>query len=122
MEQDEQELLLLVARDLRASFPLLVMRYQGRLVYFARRLTSSTQDAEDIVQEALIGAYVSLENYPPERIVTLKLQAWLYRIVLNVWNHHSRNVRLHMVPLYSGEEGAAIEIEDREEERPETLF
>ncbi|HEY6407897.1 MAG TPA: sigma-70 family RNA polymerase sigma factor, partial [Ktedonobacteraceae bacterium] len=78
--------------------------------------------AEDIVQEAFVSAYVSLENYPPERIRALKLQAWLYRVTLHVYGHHARGKRLCLVPLETALEGSESAFEDREEERPEALF
>ena len=122
MELSEQELLTLLANDLRSNFQHLVVRYQQRLYIFARRLTASAQDAEDIVQETFVGAYVSLENYPSQRVLTLKLQSWLYRVLLNVFNHHTRGARLHIVPLNISEENSILDIADKEDERPEILF
>jgi RNA polymerase sigma-70 factor (ECF subfamily) len=122
MEYSESELLTLLATDLRRYFAELVVRYQARLYVFARRLTNSAHDAEDIVQEAFVGAYVSLENYPSERIRALKLQAWLYKITLNVYYHSTRSTRLHLVSLDLSEEGQALAIEEDESERPEALF
>jgi RNA polymerase sigma-70 factor (ECF subfamily) len=100
----------------------MVMEYQHRLYAFARRLSGSGQDAEDIVQEAFVSAYVSLENYPASRIRALKLQAWLYRVTLNVYTHYKRSSRLHLLPLDLGDESALLEIEDQSEALPETLF
>jgi RNA polymerase sigma-70 factor, ECF subfamily len=119
MEPSEQELLALLAHDLRANFRHLVVRYQRRLYLFACRLSGSPQDAEDIVQEAFVGAYVSLENYPARRVLALRLQPWLYRVLLNVYNHHTRGARLRLISL---EESSYLEVEDRVEERPEVLF
>ncbi|GCE22888.1 hypothetical protein KDK_66880 [Dictyobacter kobayashii] len=112
----------MLATDLHLHFQQMVLSYQHRLYTFAYRLSGSQQNAEDIVQEAFISAYVTLENYPPERIRTLKLQAWLYRVTLNVYTHSLRGSRLHVVPLDMEAEGAALEIEDRMEEQPEMLF
>lgn len=121
MEESEQELLALLASDLHGNFLRVVEHYQHRLYTFALRLTRSFQDAEDIVQEALVGAYVSLENYTPERIRALKLQAWLYRVVFNVYSHSRRNTQLHLVPLTTFEEHPELDPADREEEQPELL-
>jgi len=60
-----------LAIDLKRYYPDLVRSYQNRLYTFAYRLTGSPQDAEDIVQEAFIGAYVSLQH-----IQALKLQSY----------------------------------------------
>jgi RNA polymerase sigma-70 factor (ECF subfamily) len=122
MDQQETELLRLLAHDLYGTFAQVVQRYQQRLYAFARRLTGSAQDAEDIVQEAFVSAYVSLENYPPERIRALKLHAWLYRVTLHVYGHYARGKRLCLVPLETALEAGERAFEDREEERPEALF
>ncbi len=118
----ESVLLARLASDLRSHFAQLVLTYQARLYAFACRLTGSAHDAEDIVQEAFVGAYVSLENYTPERIRTLKLQSWLYRITLNTYYHHMRSARLHLVSLDTSEESMECAFEDDEGERPEALF
>jgi RNA polymerase sigma-70 factor (ECF subfamily) len=122
MEQNEDALLAKLVTDLRGHFTQLVLGYQTRLYAFAYRLCRSRQEAEDIVQEAFIGAYVALENYTPERIQTLKLQSWLYRITLNTYYHHTRKARLQLVPLIMDEEGSEQSFEDDEHEQPEALF
>jgi hypothetical protein len=60
----------------------ILSHHQDRLYAFAFRLAESSQDAEDVVQEALLGAYVTLLHYPTARIRMLKLRAWLYKITL----------------------------------------
>ncbi|HEY7418420.1 MAG TPA: RNA polymerase sigma factor [Ktedonobacteraceae bacterium] len=122
MGYSENELPLLLATNLYHYYPDLVLSYQHRLYTFAYRLTGNAQDAEDIVQEAFVGAYVSLEHYPPQRIRLLKLRSWLYRVTLNVFSHHARGFRLHLVPFNLSEEDQVLAIEDNEYERPEALF
>lgn len=122
MNLREQELLMLLATNLHRHFYQVVLLYQHRLYAFALRLTGSSQDAEDIVQEAFVSAYVSLENYPAQRIQTLKLQAWLYRITFNVYTHSIRSAHLQLVPLDLADDSPALELESRAEERPEVLF
>lgn len=124
MEQSDSEdaLLACLASDLRGHFAQIVLAYQARLYAFARRLCGSTHDAEDIVQEAFVGAYVSLENYTPERIRAIKLQSWLYRVTLNTYYHHVRRARLHLVSLTADEESMECAFVDGEDERPEALF
>jgi RNA polymerase sigma-70 factor (ECF subfamily) len=122
MDHYDHELLALLANDLHHHFQQLVLSYQQRLYSFAHRLTGSWQNAEDIVQEAFVSAYVSLENYPDERIRTLKLQAWLYRITLNVYTHSIRGSHLQVVPLNIAEDNSIADLADRVEEQPEALF
>jgi RNA polymerase sigma-70 factor (ECF subfamily) len=122
MELREQELLMLLATDLYRHFYQVVLLYQHRLYAFALRLTGSSQDAEDIVQEAFVSAYVSLENYPVQRIQTLKLQAWLYRVTFNVYTHTTRRAHLQLVPLDLADDSPVLDIEAQTGERPDILF
>lgn len=122
MDHHDHELLALLTIDLHQHFQQLVLCYQQRLYSFAYRLTSSRQNAEDIVQEAFVSAYVSLENYPAERIRTLKLQAWLYRVTLNVYTHSIRGSHLQVVPLSIAEDNSVFDLADRVEEQPEAMF
>lgn len=122
MDYSQDELPLRLSRDLRRYYPDLVQFYQHRLYTFACRLTGNPQDAEDIVQEAFVGAYISLKQYPPQRIQSLKLQAWLYRVTLNVFGLHVRGTRLHLIPLHLAEESQAVVIKAGEDQQPEALF
>lgn len=55
MTFSDDELCRALAEDLVAHFAQLVERFQQRLFAFALRLTGSRQEAEDILQEALLG-------------------------------------------------------------------
>ncbi len=72
----------LVRRTLsdRDEFLHLVERYKARLLSYIRRLTSANQeDAEDILQEVFIKAYLNLNGFKPD----LKFSSWIYRITHN---------------------------------------
>ena len=125
MNLSDHDLLLLLDQNLYRHFHLLVLAYPGRLFTFAKRLTNSAQEAEDIVQEAFVSAYVSLENYSSQRILDLKLQAWLYRVTFNVYTHATRRSRLQLIslePLTATSDNQVLELADSEEEQPEFLF
>ncbi len=108
MDVQEDGLPGLLAADLDAHFEHLVLRYQHGLHAFALRRTGSSQLAEDIVQEAFMRAYSTLQNYPMQRIATLKLRPWLYKITLNVFYGHLRSARLQELPL-DGTEGTPMQ-------------
>src|ERR687883_333910 len=82
-----------VAVDLDGHFEQLVLHYQGRLYGFALRLIGDPADAEECVQDAFVRAYRALRRYPSERRRALRLQAWLYRITLNVVRNNVRGPR-----------------------------
>jgi RNA polymerase sigma-70 factor (ECF subfamily) len=79
-----------LADDLDAAFERLVRVFQDRLFSFAHRLCGSRADAEEVAQDAFVRAYRALKTYPAERIRSLALQAWLYRITLNVSRNRLR--------------------------------
>lgn len=55
-------------------------RYRRELLAYCRRLTAGEASAEDVLQQALLQAWVAIERDPEVRDV----RAWLYRIVHNV--------------------------------------
>ncbi len=111
-----------LAADLDGSFPRLVAAYQDRLYAFALRLTASPRDAEEIVQDAFVRAYRALHGYPVDRVRALALNAWLYRIALNVARNRLRRKHPATVSLDQEREGALPDLPDDQSPNPETLF
>ena len=64
----------------RQAFGILVERYQDRLFNTLLRVLGSREDAADVVQEALVQAYVKLDSFRRES----KFYTWLYRIAMNL--------------------------------------
>jgi RNA polymerase sigma-70 factor (ECF subfamily) len=67
---DEEELIQSALAGNNGSFEVLVVRYQDRLYTAMISVVGNADEAEDVVQEAFIQAY-------------LKLDTWLYRIAFN---------------------------------------
>ena len=80
----------------------LVERYHAELYRYARALLRDTPAAEDAVQDAFERAFVALGRYSLERIESLALRPWLYRITLNVvrnaWRDGRREVPVAATP------------------------
>ena len=112
MDQDEENLLSLLAVDLDRHFRQLVLLYQQRLYSFALRLAGSPQDAEDIVQEAFLRSYHALKSYPALKVRAVRLRQWLYTITLNIFRSRLRKSELLSTPLDTSEGSPALEIED----------
>jgi RNA polymerase sigma-70 factor (ECF subfamily) len=91
-----------LAGDLDASFETMVRAFQDRIFSFAYRLSGNREDAEEIAQDAFVRAYRALATYPPERIRSLALQAWLYRIALNAARNRFRGRRARFVSVDDG--------------------
>jgi RNA polymerase sigma-70 factor (ECF subfamily) len=62
-----------------ASFGELVCRYQDRLYNTVFRLVDNAEDALDVVQEAFLHAYQSLDSFKGDSLFF----TWLYRIAVN---------------------------------------
>ncbi|GCE11246.1 RNA polymerase sigma factor [Tengunoibacter tsumagoiensis] len=112
MEPGDKNLPLLLATDLDENFSLLVAEYGPQLYAFALRMTMCVSDAEDIVQIALERAYLALQDYPEQRIHTLKLRPWLYKITLNVARNYISRSKLQALSLDLSLEEGVLDIED----------
>ncbi len=66
------------------SFGLLVDRYQDEFVAYAKYMTGSADEAEDIVQESFVRAYKSLRRCKEPA----QFKGWLFRIVSNQCKTH----------------------------------
>ena len=114
-----------LAADLDAAFETLVVSFQDRLYSFAHRLCGNREDAEEVAQDSFVRAYRALKTYPADRIRALALQAWLYRITLNVARNKWRGKRVRLVSLENGgADGEAArrawEAPDAAERRPDS--
>ena len=63
-----------------AAFGCLVRKYQDRLYNTVLHVVGHAQDAEDIVQDALVQAFVKLDTFQRSSA----FYTWLYRIAFNV--------------------------------------
>jgi RNA polymerase sigma-70 factor (ECF subfamily) len=73
----------LVARTVagdREAYRVLVEKYQGRAFSIALEIVKTREDAEDIVQESFVKAYLSLGEFRGQAA----FYTWLYRIVYNM--------------------------------------
>lgn len=73
----------------RDAFGELVIRYQQRLYNSVLRLVHQPEDAADVVQDAFLNAYQSLESFKGDS----EFFTWLYRIAFNAAVSHKRKQR-----------------------------
>ena len=87
-----------------AAYGQLVRKYQDRLFHSVKHILGSACDAEDVVQEALVQAFVKLETF--ERSSTF--YTWVYRIAVNMALSHRRRrkptVSIEIIHQNSGRE------------------
>jgi RNA polymerase sigma-70 factor, ECF subfamily len=82
--------------DLTERYAFEVAPLREVLYRHAFRLSRNYADAEDLVQETMVKAYVSSQSFQPGT----NLRAWLLRIQLNTYISHYRKATRHPV-LYS---------------------
>jgi RNA polymerase sigma factor (sigma-70 family) len=91
----------------RAAFGLLIDRHRRRAAALARGLLASHEDADDVVQEALLQAYLGLERLrDPD-----SFGAWLCGIVVNLARMRLRSSRDRAVSLDAGGQMAPSSVE-----------
>lgn len=94
-----------------SAFGVLVQRYQDRLYNTVFRMVGNGDDALDIVQDAFLNAYQSLESFKGDALFF----TWLYRIAMNTAISQRRKKR-HLVPIDSAGEGRSLEPSDPSED------
>jgi RNA polymerase sigma-70 factor (ECF subfamily) len=74
------ELVQEVRNGRRQAFTELMRRYQERVYWVARRIVGSHDDADDIVQETFVKAYLALGEFRGDS----SFFTWIYRIAVNL--------------------------------------
>jgi RNA polymerase sigma-70 factor (ECF subfamily) len=76
---DEATLIAQLRAGDERAFEQVVRAYGGRLLAVARRIVGTEEDARDVVQDAFLNAFRSLDRFEGNA----KLSTWLHRIVVN---------------------------------------
>lgn len=88
--QSDLELVFLSQRGSKAAFGQLVLRYQPMAQRLATRVIGDRDLAQELVQDAMLQAYLSLDKLnDPTRF-----KSWLYGIVLNICRSNLRQRKL----------------------------
>jgi RNA polymerase sigma-70 factor, ECF subfamily len=90
LEVTDSQLLEQARRGDDRAFGTLMQRHADRLHSLALGLVGNAHDAEDLLQETLMAAYLGLRRYRGEA----SLKTWLSRIMLNQSARHHRRMRL----------------------------
>ena len=78
-DQSDQDIVRQVLCGNTALFELLMRRYNERLYRAARAITRDDREAEDVMQQAYVNAYVNLHQFKGEA----QFATWLTRITIN---------------------------------------
>ena len=98
----------------QAAFDALITENQTRLYNVALRMTGNSDDAQDMVQEALIKAWRSLASFRGDS----RFSVWLYRICKNCCKDLLRKNRQgQVIPIrQEDEDGEELELQIPDEE------
>ncbi len=80
----DAELVRLTQRGDKASFDLLVQKYQNKLLHLVSRYVKDPDTALDVVQDAFIKAYRGLATFRGD----CAFYTWIYRIAINTAKNH----------------------------------
>jgi len=121
VDSDAAQVALVLGGD-RDAYRVLVERHSRRLFRLAYRMTGNEQDAEEIVQDALVRAYRRLERFEQRS----NFGTWLYRICANCALDRMRKQRSedrHREPAAESEDEplGALETTPGDEPGPERL-
>ncbi len=92
----DEHLALLAQTGDKPAFEVLVSRYWERLLRYARRLLAGSSDAEDIVQDAFLKAFINIRSYRPSR----RFSPWIYRVVHNTLLDHVKSLKRDPLPFF----------------------
>ncbi|MEO6891833.1 MAG: sigma factor, partial [Ktedonobacteraceae bacterium] len=104
-ESADPRLIALMLTGDQKAFATLIERYQFMAQRLAVQLTGNQEVARELVQEAIVQAYLSLDRLRD----TTRFKSWFYGIVLNVCRGYLRTQKLRAVSLEALIEGQAIE-------------
>ena len=109
----EQDLIRRAQAGEEHAFEALVKQHQQRAYRIARHMVPGEEDARDLVQEAFLRVFRSLDRFDFQ----FSFATWLHRIVTNLAIDHLRKRRL-LTAAGSGEDDESWETEVSAEEQP----
>lgn len=107
MSADDKRLIAECLQGDTTAFGELMRRYQDRLYHSIYRMVENSEDAQDVVQEAFLSAYQSLDSFKGDSLFF----TWLYRIAVNLAISLKRKQR-PTLRMDAGPEGQRIEPAD----------
>jgi RNA polymerase sigma-70 factor, ECF subfamily len=116
VDPDDNRLIAECLKGRTAAYGELVRRYQDRLYNTLYRLLDNADDAQDVLQDAFLNAYVSLDKFKGDA----QFFTWLYRIAFNA-AISLRRKQQSQLSLKTGRrfEGQAEPLDASAESRPE---
>jgi len=111
VSSDDQQLIAECLAGRSEAFGALVRRYQDRLFNTVYRLLDHADDAQDVVQEAFLSAYQSLEDFKGDA----QFFTWLYRIAINSAISLKRKQKMALSLHVGRDDGTTFDPQDASE-------
>ena len=107
LEPEVENLALAVHRGEAGAFEKLIERFETPLFSYAHGILQNSQDAQEVVQDALVRAHRALSRqYDESRSASLALRPWLFRAVRNLsLNRRRSKSRALEQPLEAFDDG-----------------
>ena len=96
INRSDEVLIQRVLEGHQEDFALLVERHANPLLHFVGRMIPVHEEAEEVVQDALLAAYQRLYDFDTQRA---SFAVWLRRIAFNTATHHLRSHRPMFIPM-----------------------
>jgi len=77
-------------------FGVLVLRYEAKMMRYARRFLFNYHDSEDIVQNVFIKAFTNINSFDIDKAFS----PWIYRVAHNEFISTIRKKKLEAVPFF----------------------
>ena len=92
-QKTDAELVALARNGEKAAFSHLIKRYQTLALRIAQKMMSRNDIAQELMQEAFLQAYLSLDRLQDDE----KFSSWLCGIVINVCRSHIRQQKINFL-------------------------
>ena len=117
-QEDDGQLMQLVAKGDQRAFQRLMQRHLAKTVRLAARMLGNSDAADDAAQEAFIRVWKNAQKFESPDAAGAKFTTWLYRIVLNIVIDEKRkrkNVSIDDVVEPEDERDSALERMEKHE-------
>ena len=78
-EQTDEEVAKRVQKGDGQAFGMLVDRYEGKMLRYAKKFIYDGEEAKDLVQDVFVKAYTNIQSFDSKR----RFSPWIYRIAHN---------------------------------------
>ena len=98
-ELTDEEIVSIIRSGETDFFGVLVQRYEAKMKRYARKFLFGYEDAEDIVQQVFVKAFINIRSFDTDK----KFSSWLYRIAHNEFINAIRKKKREPLPFFDSD-------------------